>query len=132
MMMLAAPSSVAMWTPTARADVLVVTDSHHPVEPTANATVVELDAPTRIENELAQHLPGDPDQAATLVRQRLHDGGPALQQRLEHAYQSVAMAFGLGVARIPAVVVDHRYVIYGDPDVARAVTRIERLRGSRP
>lgn len=130
--MLAAPASVAVWSPSARADVLVVTDSHHPVEPTANATVVELDAPTRIEDELAQHLPGDPDQAATLVRQRLHDGGPALQQRLEQAYRGVAMAFELGVARIPAVVIDQRYVVYGEPDVARAVTRIERFRSTRP
>ncbi|MFW7269238.1 TIGR03757 family integrating conjugative element protein [Gluconacetobacter sp. Hr-1-5] len=131
-MMLAVLASVAVWSPSGRAEVLVVTDSHHPVEPTANATVVELDAPTWIEDELAERLPGDPEQAATLVRQRLHDGGPALQRRFEQAYQGVGMAFGLGVARIPAVVVDHRYVVYGDPDVARAVTRIERFRGSRP
>ena len=36
------------------ADVLVVTDSHHPVQPTAGVRVIELDLPERIKAELAQ------------------------------------------------------------------------------
>ncbi|ENJ2046957.1 DUF1525 domain-containing protein, partial [Pseudomonas aeruginosa] len=33
---------------------------------------------------------------------------------------------------IPAVVVDKRYVVYGEPDVARAVARIEQRRRTQP
>src|SRR5690606_12760954 len=99
------------------ADVLVVTDSRHPVQAPAGVRVIELDQATSIEVELAAHLPADAQQAAALVRQRLHDGGEALQRRIGHAYQGVADAWGLGIAMIPAVVVDRRYVVYGEPDV---------------
>ena len=116
----------------AAADVLVVTDSHHPVQAPAGARVIELDQAARIEFELAAHLPTDPRQAAALVRQRLHDGGEALQRRIGYAYQGVADAWGLGIAKIPAVVVDRRYVVYGEPDVSRAVARINAYRSTQP
>jgi len=113
-------------------DVIVVTDSRHPVQAPAGVRVIELDQATRIEGELAAHLPADPQQAAALVRQRLHDGGEALQRRIGHAYQCVADAWGLGIAKIPAVVVDRRYVVYGEPDVLRAVARINAYRSTQP
>lgn len=114
------------------ADVLVVTDSRHPVQAPAGVRIIELDQATRIEVELAAHLPADAQQAAALVRQRLHDGGEALQRRIGHAYQGVADAWGLGIAKIPAVVVDRRYVVYGEPDVSRAVARINAYRSTQP
>lgn len=114
------------------ADVLVVTDSHHPVKSIASAKVIELDLPARIEAELAADLPSDPATAAVLVKQRLREGGPALQNRIAAAYQNVADAWGLGVAKIPAVVVDHRYVVYGDTDVTQAVAYIDAYRRERP
>ena len=69
---------------------------------------------------------------AALVRQRLYAGGEALQRRIGQAYQGVADAWGLGVARIPAVVVDRRYVVYGEPDVPRAIARIDAYRSTQP
>lgn len=114
------------------ADVLVVTDSHHPVQPAAGARVVELDLPERIEAELAASLPNDPNRATAIVQQRLRDGGQALQRRIGSAYQGVADAWGLGIAKVPAVVVDRRYVVYGEPDVARAVARVEAHRRTQP
>ncbi len=114
------------------ADVLVVTDSHHPVQSMADARVVELDLPARIEAELSAGLPANPGQAAAIVRQRLGEGKDELQRRIGGAYQGVADAWGLGIAKIPAVVVDRRYVVYGEPDVARAVARIDAYRSARP
>ena len=115
------------------ADVLVVTDSRHPVQSTAaGVRVIELDLPERIEAELAAGLPSDPGRAAALVQQRLRDGGQALQRRIGSAYQGVADAWGLGIAKVPAVVVDRRYVVYGEPDVSRAVARIEAHRRTQP
>lgn len=114
------------------ADIIVVTDSHHAVRAPSGARLIELDRPARIEAELAARLPADPDQAAALLRQRLRDGGPDLQRRIGHAYQGVTDAWGLGIAKLPAVVVDRRYVVYGEPDVARAVARIDAYRSTRP
>lgn len=114
------------------ADVFVATDSHHPVQSTAGARVIELDQPARIEADLAAGLPADSAQATAIVQQRLRDGGADLQQRIARAYQDVADAWGLGLVKLPAVVVDRRYVVYGDPDVARAVQRIETYRSAQP
>ena len=96
------------------------------------AKLIELDLPGRIETELSADLPANSADAASLVQRRLRDGGSALQSRLTAAYQNVADAWRLGIIKIPAVIVERRYVIYGDNDVARAVARIDTFRGEQP
>lgn len=105
------------------ADVLVITDSRHPVRAMGGERVIELDLPSRIEAELSAGLPADAVLAADLVGKRLREG--KLQRRIAQAYQGLGDARALGIVRVPAVVVDRRYAVYGDPDVARAVARIE-------
>ncbi|MDH0095731.1 TIGR03757 family integrating conjugative element protein [Pseudomonas sp. GD04158] len=114
------------------AEILVVTDSRHPVQATGGARLIELDQPARIEAELGAHVPADPSRGAAMVQQRLYSGGVELQQRLGAAYQGVVDAWSLGVTTIPAVIVDHRYVVYGEPDVAKAVALIEAHRRTQP
>jgi len=87
-----------------------------------------LDAPGSIKAELSKHLPSDPAQASRIARQRVKRGGAELHQRLAKTYQAVTEAWRLGVIKVPAVIVDRRYVIYGEPDVARAVARIQQYR----
>jgi integrating conjugative element protein (TIGR03757 family) len=113
-------------------EIWVVTDHQHPVTVAPYFRLIELDAPTRIQAELPQHLPADPKRAAELVRRRLKEDGGALQRRLAAAYQDVTDAWNLGITRIPAVVVDRRYVVYGDSDVNRALSRIEQYRRAHP
>jgi integrating conjugative element protein (TIGR03757 family) len=112
------------------AEVLVVTDSRHPVQGIPDARVIELDRAARIEAELSADLPADPERAEYAARQRVQD--PELQHRLQSAYQGIAEARSLGVAKVPAVVVDRRYVVYGEADVSRAVARIESYRRTQP
>ncbi len=50
------------------------------------------------------------------------------QKRIGQAYQAVADAYLLGVAKLPAVVIDGRYVVYGDADTRRALGRIAAYR----
>ncbi|MDH0639286.1 MULTISPECIES: TIGR03757 family integrating conjugative element protein [Pseudomonas] len=107
------------------ADITVVTDSRHPVQTPADARIIELDRPKQIEAELSAQLPANPARSAALVQRRLTEGGSALQQRIGAAYQGVVDAWSLGVTTIPAVIVDRRYVVYGEPDVAKAVALIE-------
>lgn len=66
------------------------------------------------------------------MQQRLKNGGNALQARLGGAYQDVVDAWSLGITTIPAVVVDQRYVVYGEPDVAKAVALIEAHQRTQP
>lgn len=114
------------------ADVVAFTDAQHPLAHAEAARVVLLDAPAGLEAELGAHLPANPAQAEAMVRQRLAEGGERGPRRLASAYLGVVDASGLGVAKVPAVVVDRRYVVYGDPDVARAVARIRAYRSERP
>ncbi|WP_069865678.1 TIGR03757 family integrating conjugative element protein [Pseudomonas citronellolis] len=113
-------------------DVLVVTDSHHPVQAPTDVRIIELDLPAQIEAELAADLSTDAQHSAALVQQRLHDGGVALQQRIGTAYQDVVDAWSLGITTVPAVVVDQRYVVYGEPDIVKAVALIKAQRRTRP
>ena len=129
----ALPASLAVFSPaTFAADVVVVTDSRHPVKTMGGERLIELDEAPRIEAELSAQLPADPDKAATVVKRRLNQGGTDLQRRIATAYQGVADAWSLGITSIPAVVVDQRYVVYGEPDVARAIARIEQHRRTQP
>ncbi|MDX9700958.1 MAG: TIGR03757 family integrating conjugative element protein [Rhodocyclaceae bacterium] len=129
----ALPTALAVFSPaTFAADVVVVTDSRHPVKTMVGERLIELDEAHRIEAELSAGLPTDPEQATAIVKRRLSSGGADLQRRIASAYQGVTDAWSLGITSIPAVVVDRRYVVYGEPDVARAVARIEQHRRAQP
>lgn len=112
-------------------EVVVYTDRHHPVVATAGTRIVELDAAERVTAGLAADLPTAPSQAAQTVRQRLQEGSGALQLRMASAANDVVEAWQLGVQKIPAVVVDRRYVVYGEANVARALEAVTRYRGAR-
>ena len=114
------------------AEVLVVTDTLHPVVAPSGTRIILLDTPTRLKTELSAQLPTDPERAASVIRQRLKAGGVELQRRFQRAYQDVTEAWQLGVTHIPAVVVDRHFVVYGEPNVEAAVARIEASRSSRP
>lgn len=117
---------------TAPAEIWIVTDSAHPVNGAALARVIELDAPVRIEAVLSKDLPVDPNQAIGIVQQRLKANQGVLDQQLTAAWQAVIDAWNLGVSTIPAVVIDRRYVVYGDPDVTHALARIQAYRKAHP
>ncbi|MEN9133872.1 TIGR03757 family integrating conjugative element protein [Xanthomonas euvesicatoria] len=110
-------------------DVRIFTDKAHPVTTVPGATVIELDAAARLVSELSAGLPLDPQRAEAMMRLRLASPGFAeRQKRISQAYQAVADAYSLGVAKLPAVVVDGRYVVYGDADTRRALGRIAAYR----
>jgi integrating conjugative element protein (TIGR03757 family) len=113
------------------ADIRVYTDHSIALQNTQGATVVFLDAPRRLEQTLSTGLPADPGRAEVIVQKRLHaDIRP--QRDLMEAWQGVVDAWRLGIVRLPAVVADGAYVIYGEPDVAKAVARIAAYRSRRP
>ena len=112
--------------------VWVVTDHLHPVQSVDGTRVISLDAPSQSEVMLSAGLPTDPHQAALTVQQRLkHDNGRQTRQ-LAAAYQGVVDPWNLGVTKIPAVIVDQHYVVYGDTDVAHALARIKEYREAHP
>ena len=109
------------------AEVWVITDRGHPINDVPGIRLIELDAPSRIEAELARDLPADAAKAAALATHRLKADHARLQQ-LAAAYQAVVDAWSLGIVKIPAVVVDRTFVVYGEPNVERALQQIARHR----
>lgn len=84
--------------------------------------VIELDAPARLDAELSLGLPADIDEARTVIQERMPS--PQWQNKLRQygdLYTGVARAWMLRVEKLPAVVVDSRYVVYGETDVAAAI-----------
>ncbi len=98
----------------------------------ATDCVIEPVPPACREEELDAGFPDDSNWAAALVPQGLKHGGSELQRRLGTACQGIVDTWGLGIAKVPAVVVDRRYVVYGEPDVLRAVARINAYRSTQP
>lgn len=113
----------------AQAETWVITDQAHPVSAPAGVRTISLDDQQRLEEQLTGQLPADPRQAeATIQRYLSSPAGKRLQSDLAQAQQGVTDAWSLGVEKLPAVVVDRRYVVYGEPDVAKAVALIDRAR----
>lgn len=114
---------------TAQAETWVVTDQAHPVNAPLGVRVILLDEQQRLEEQLSRSLPADPRQATAAAQRFMATAeGARLQADLVKAQQGVADAWSTGVEKLPAVVVDRRYVVYGEPDVATAIGLIDRAR----
>ncbi|WP_430446290.1 MAG: TIGR03757 family integrating conjugative element protein [Pseudomonas piscis] len=115
----------------AHAEAWAVTDSMHPLVIPAGVQVrvILLDDQERLENQLSRNLPPNPQQA-TIAAQRMMKSaeGIRLIGELAKAQQGLTDAWSAGIEKIPAVVVDRKYVVYGQPDVAVALKAIERSR----
>ena len=85
----ALPASLAVFSPaTFAADVVVITDSRHPVKTMGGERLIELDEGPRIEAELSAQLPIDPEQATAIVR-----------AKVEHPFRVVKQQFGYAKVR---------------------------------
>ncbi|MDR2688450.1 MAG: TIGR03757 family integrating conjugative element protein [Azoarcus sp.] len=113
------------------ADIRVYTDHSITLQYTKGAQIVFLDAPRRLEQDLSAALPADPKHAEAMARKRLQTGAN-LQRALANAWQGVTDAWARKITHLPAVVVDGRYVVYGEPDVAKAAARIAAFRSHKP
>ncbi|MBA6132656.1 TIGR03757 family integrating conjugative element protein [Pseudomonas juntendi] len=121
----------ALATGTAHAETWAITDAAHPLTSVpADVRVIKLDDQQRIEAQLSRKLPPNPHQASLAARQMMGTpAGAALIQQLAVAQQGNADAWTVGVSKVPAVVMDRRYVVYGQPDVATAIQVINQARG---
>ena len=113
-----------------QAQTWIITDQSHPITFPGPARIILLDQQQHLESELSRALPTDPHQAAAIIQSRLNTpSGKRLQTDLAKAQQDLADAWSLGITKIPAVVVDRRYVVYGEPDVAKALVLINNAKG---
>ncbi|MCC5902714.1 MAG: TIGR03757 family integrating conjugative element protein [Halomonas sp.] len=87
--------------------------------------VIELDAPARLDAEISQGLSADLNTARSRMRERIQSPEwQSVMQRYGDLHTGVARAWLLRVEKLPAVVVDGQYVIYGQHNVESAVQEI--------
>lgn len=104
------------------AQTIVYTTTHYPLaDAEPGVQVVVLDEAQRLEQSLFPVLAGKVQQAEQQARQRmLQPDWKEAEARLTGAYQSLLSAWSLGVEKVPAVVFDGRYVVYGTSDIRLA------------
>lgn len=122
------------WCSAVSAGVEVFTVAGEPViNAPDSAAVVELDAPARLDARISQDLPADPARAQQELQSRMSDPEwQATLKRYGELYRGIARAWMLGIEKVPAVVVDSRYVVYGEPDVRAALEKIEKMEAEAP
>ena len=106
-------------------DVVAFTLSSIPLRAAGGAQVHVLDARDGYAEAFGADLADDPERALAEARRRVATpAGRATLARIAEAAAGNALAGRLGIEKLPAVVVDGRYVVYGVRDVARAVERV--------
>ncbi|MEB6535931.1 TIGR03757 family integrating conjugative element protein [Pantoea stewartii] len=119
----------------AHAGTVIYTDHAHPVsgELSPDVTVTGLDAPDRLQSQIFGQLSVNPGQAEQQARAVITS--PSFrqnQQALAASYAGVAHAWSLGLEKVPAVVFDDKWVVYGTTDVAAARAKLDAWREKQP
>ncbi len=93
------------------------------------ADVIYLDRQRQIEAMLSRGLPSNPHQAAMTMQQRMASPDFArLVQELRKASDGLLKAKTHQIQKLPAITVDHTYVVYGQPNVGLALRQIQAAR----
>ncbi|RMT18100.1 hypothetical protein ALP52_05402, partial [Pseudomonas amygdali pv. mori] len=78
----------------------------------------------RLETKLSEGLPANQQQAITIMQQRLKSAdAQRLQRDLALAQPNLVDAWSIRVTKVPAVVVDRTFVVYGETNVLAAEHR---------
>ncbi|KPW91528.1 MULTISPECIES: TIGR03757 family integrating conjugative element protein [Pseudomonas syringae group] len=119
----------AIQVPFSSAETWIVTDRNHPVQTPAHVRLILLDESERLEAKLSEGLPANQQQAISIMQQRLKSSdAQRLQRELALAQQDLVDAWSIGVTKVPAVVVDRKFVVYGETNARAAEYRIAQWR----
>jgi len=93
---------------------------------TPTVEVYRVDAIRALEARLSRDLPVDAGASERIVLERLKQLDATARDQLHHAASGLAKATQYGIDRIPAVVIDGQWVVYGRTDVAGALAQLDR------
>jgi integrating conjugative element protein (TIGR03757 family) len=103
-----------------------------PSAPAYQLQVYRLDAMTLIEEQLSQGLPAVEAQALAVLQRMESEIRRKYQAQIINASNGMTLAIHYRLDRLPAVVIDRKAVIYGVPDVERALAIYQQSAGGRP
>ncbi|POR57280.1 integrating conjugative element protein [Pseudomonas syringae pv. syringae] len=121
----------AIQVPLANAETWIVTDRNHPVHAPSRVRLILLDESEKLEAKLSEGLPANQQQAIAIMQQRLKSSdAQRLQRDLALSQQDLVDAWSMGVTKVPAVVVDRKFVVYGETNATAAENRIAQWRAA--
>lgn len=94
-----------------------------PMVNTLNAQVYYLDGIAQLENALSDGLPPNQELSEKVVQERIRRLGPQIQEQMRSSGVGLGRALQLKIQRVPAIVFDGKYIVYGltDVDAARRI-----------
>lgn len=116
------------------AQTVIYTTPAWPVtDPQPGVLVQTLENVHLLEQSLFPQLSDNPAQAEQQSRARMQQPGWREQEaRLTRAYQALLDAHAAGIKKVPAVVFDDKYVVYGTTDAALAQRKFNAWREQQP
>lgn len=113
--------------------VVYTTAAHLVATPEPGVLVYQLDDVDKLEATLFPRLsdnPGEAEQQARRIMQQ--PDWKTREAELTSAYQALTDAWSLGLTKVPAVVFDNRYVVYGTTDITQAAALLDKWRETQP
>ncbi|EKS4614621.1 TIGR03757 family integrating conjugative element protein [Salmonella enterica subsp. enterica] len=102
-------------------------------DPQPGVLVQILENIHQLEQSLFPQLPDNPALAEQQARIQMQQQGWREQEaHLTRAYQALLEARTVGIEKVPAVVFDDKYVVYGTTDAALAQQKLDSWREQRP
>ncbi|HCT3090278.1 TPA: TIGR03757 family integrating conjugative element protein [Salmonella enterica subsp. diarizonae serovar 61:l,v:z35] len=116
------------------AQTVIFTTARYPVENQEPGVVIQvLEDIHSLEQSLFPALSQHPEQAEQQAREQMKQPDWREQEaRLTRAYQSLLDAYALGVEKVPAVVLDEKYVVYGTTDIRVAEKKRDTWQETQP
>lgn len=115
----------------AHAETWVITDRNHPVQAQVHVRLILLDDSEQLEAKLSEGLPPNQQQAIAIMQKRLKSNdAQRLQRDQALAQQDLVDAWSMGVTKVPAVVVDRKFVVYGETNATAAENHIAQWRAA--
>lgn len=110
--------------------VLYTTSDNPPANTGGEAEIVYLDASDTLTDAwfAGQGIALSAQNAPQIAQALQSDEWQAQEAQLQQAYQGIIRAWQLDVERVPAVVVDDKWVVYGLTDIDRARSEVELYR----
>ena len=105
----------------------VYTTAHYPVTTDSVGVQVHiLEDISQLENTLFSNLSDIPAQAEQQAKAYMQQPDWKKQEaRLTRAYQELTDAWTLGITKVPAVVFDNTFVVYGTTDITQAQQQLD-------
>ena len=113
--------------------VIYTTPDHPVVNPDPGVVVQVLEDVSSLEQQLFPPLSDVPAEAERQARVRmLQPDWKTQEAHLSRAWQVLLDAYTTGITKVPAVVFDDQYVVYGTTDITLAQTKLDAWREAQP